>query len=209
MIEKPIHQPFVTAAQIIVDWERRFGPSLDEVQKVTLAFDIAHAIKKGIGEAMRELTSEQMTSLVTWAGMACLEAGLRGRPLTKAERKWAKESEVEKPGLVRVCIVSKMPEVPEDLKELAKKYLDPANAGGMTLGYVILVLNESLSERLLRHELRHVHQSEGHKTIRAYLEEYVKQVLEHGYYDAPWEQDARAHEGEQEHGPFKGLQTGI
>jgi hypothetical protein len=64
----------------------------------------------------------------------------------------------------------------------------------MTLGYGIMIVGERASRRLLSHELRHVHQYEDAGSIAAYIPRYLGQIVDVGYFDAPFERDARAHE---------------
>ena len=66
---------------------------------------------------------------------------------------------------------------------------------GITLGYAILVLQGRLTRPVLAHELRHVAQFEQSGSITAFLEEYLRQVFEYGYRDAPLEVEARGYEG--------------
>lgn len=68
------------------------------------------------------------------------------------------------------------------------------DAVGLTLGYAIFVRCGYQTRRLLSHELRHVHQYEQYGSVAAFLPVYLRQVIEMGYRDAPFEMDARAHE---------------
>ena len=66
---------------------------------------------------------------------------------------------------------------------------------GLTLGHAVLVdARHQRSERLLRHEFRHVYQYEAAGGFGAFLTDYLAQIVEYGYFDAPLEVDARAHE---------------
>jgi hypothetical protein len=65
---------------------------------------------------------------------------------------------------------------------------------GLTLGHSILVVRGHLGPRLLSHELRHAYQYEAHRSIAAFLPVYLEQIATAGYHNAPFEDDARAHE---------------
>jgi len=65
---------------------------------------------------------------------------------------------------------------------------------GLTLGHSIFVCRGHKTRRLVSHELRHVYQYEQHGSIAAFLPVYLAQVLQVGYQNAAFEQDARAHE---------------
>ena len=51
-----------------------------------------------------------------------------------------------------------------------------------------------VTNRLVSHELRHVHQYEAAGSIAAFLPVYLAQIVSVGYEQAPFELDARHHE---------------
>jgi len=62
---------------------------------------------------------------------------------------------------------------------------------GLTLGYAAFVCNgHRTNPRLLRHEFRHVCQYETAGSISAFLPIYLGQIVQFGYQDAPFEQNA-------------------
>lgn len=65
---------------------------------------------------------------------------------------------------------------------------------GLTLGHAIYIRRGHLEDRLLSHELRHVAQVEQAGSLEAFLQRYVTEIFTHGYWNAPLEVDARAHE---------------
>jgi hypothetical protein len=65
---------------------------------------------------------------------------------------------------------------------------------GLTLGYAILICHGHMSRRLLSHECRHVAQYEQARSIAALLPAYLGSIVQDGYWNCPFEQDARAHE---------------
>jgi hypothetical protein len=69
-----------------------------------------------------------------------------------------------------------------------------SNTIGITLGYGIYLRKGYVTDRLLSHEFRHVHQYEKAGSIELFIEEYLRQIFHYGYVDSPYEIDARAHE---------------
>jgi hypothetical protein len=67
-------------------------------------------------------------------------------------------------------------------------------SAGLALGHGIFILGRCAGARLMSHELRHVHQYERLGGIEPFLRKYLQQVISVGYWAAPLEQDARAHE---------------
>jgi hypothetical protein len=117
-----------------------------------------------------------------------------GRKLTESEVAYALDSGVKAPESVRVLEVPIMPSPPIQLLELSKQFLDISKAAGLTLGNVIIVLKSEVSQRLMRHELRHVHQTEACGSMEKFLREYVRQIFSEGYENADFEIDARKYE---------------
>jgi hypothetical protein len=76
---------------------------------------------------------------------------------------------------------------------LATGLIGPQMAG-LTLGHTIFVLRKHLSNRLISHELRHVHQYEELGSIAKFLPLYLEQIATVGYENAPLEIDARKYE---------------
>jgi len=102
---------------------------------------------------------------------------------------------IQRPELVRVQFVTQLPLPPETmrLRQLAEG-MGFQSMSGVTLGYGMYIVKEHMSNTLLCHELRHVQQYESMGGIAPFMEEYLRQVLTHGYMDSPLEVDARAHE---------------
>ena len=119
-----------------------------------------------------------------------------GVPLDEQGMALAKHVGVAKPELVRIQYVAEVP-APEDpmLRAVtdAAEFIGP-HTTGMTFGYGIFIVESHAGARLISHELRHVQQYESLGGIEAFLSMYLAQVAAVGYYDAPLEQDARAHE---------------
>jgi hypothetical protein len=119
-----------------------------------------------------------------------------GRALTESERKLALAVEVQYPDRVRIKLVRQIP-APADpeLRAIAiQTGLIGPHTGGITLGHGIFILDGQDSNRLVSHELRHVHQYEVAGSIAVFLQTYLEQIATVGYDRAPLELDARRHE---------------
>jgi|HubBroStandDraft_1064217.scaffolds.fasta_scaffold934818_1 hypothetical protein len=134
---------------------------------------------------------------VDWAESRSREILQTGCPLTSKEQRLASSVGVRRPELVRIKIVPTVP-MPENLKlrvAAQQSGLLGPSTHGLTLGYGIYLVEGFNDDRIKRHECRHVYQYERAGSIAAFLSKYVPEVLEFGYWDAPDEIDARAHEG--------------
>jgi hypothetical protein len=103
---------------------------------------------------------------------------------------------VKHPEKIRFIEIPELP-LPEDaaLRDTGIKLglLGP-HMLGITFGYGIYVRQGHVNRRLLSHEFRHTYQYEQAGSIAAFLRQYIKQIAATGYYDAPFERDAMAHE---------------
>jgi len=133
---------------------------------------------------------------VTWAEARSREVQAHGRALDAQQLALARSVDVSRPELVRIVSVSAMPKPDSATLRQAAMQAGLLGSGtvGLTLGYGIILVRGHESNRLLSHELRHVHQYELAGSIAAYLPVYLYQILEFGYHDAPYERDAREHE---------------
>ncbi len=119
-----------------------------------------------------------------------------GDPLDDTGIRLARAVGVSQPEKIRLCAVSALP-LPDD-PELRSVALETGLLGpgmiGVTFGYGIYVCDGHVSNRLISHECRHVYQYEQAGSIDAFLPVYLRQIATVGYYDAPYEVDARQHE---------------
>lgn len=119
-----------------------------------------------------------------------------GSPLDGTELRLARAVGVSHPEKIRVSTVQVLP-LPDD-PELQSVAVETGLLGpqmiGVTFGYGIYVREGHISNRLISHECRHVHQYEAAGSIEAFLPVYLHQIATVGYYDAPLEIDARQHE---------------
>ena len=133
---------------------------------------------------------------IDWALAQSNAARVFGVALNDQLQALARRVGVQQPQSVRVAYVDQLPR-PED-PELAAAGLQAGFFGpdmvGLTLGYSIFIRRDRASSRLHAHEFRHVHQFEKHRSLAEFIQEYLEQIVEFGYEDAPYEQDARAHE---------------
>ena len=133
---------------------------------------------------------------IAWAEEQFQLIQKHGHPLPEQFLPIAHAVGVKHPELVRVAAATHLPlPLHPELRAAAIQagLLGPGMVG-LTLGYGIVIVNGHASLHLLSHELRHVHQYEAAGSIATFLPRYLAQIVEFGYRDAPYEQDARAHE---------------
>ena len=133
---------------------------------------------------------------IAWAEARSREIVVNGFPLSEFGVRLATAAGVSAPESIRIQTVPDLP-LPGDPElrslALATGLLGPGIAG-MTLGYGIYICEGHLSNRLLSHECRHVHQYEVAGSIGEFLPLYPQQIAKYGYEHAPFEVDARNHE---------------
>ncbi len=119
-----------------------------------------------------------------------------GASLTSEQIVIASQVGVLRPEKIRILPVARI-SPPDDplLRKVAEEmnFLGP-DAIGLTLGYGIYLREGYITDRLLSHEFRHVQQYEVAGSVQVFIAEYIQQIFQHGYYDSPYEVDARAHE---------------
>lgn len=134
-----------------------------------------------------------ISETLKWAKINSDAILLTGMPLSDSDLEIAKFVGVRHPDKIRIKYINRMP-MPIDpvLTEAIQKHniMSPYTAG-MTLGYGIYLRTES--KGLLSHECRHVFQYEKAGSLDTFITEYITQVVEHGYFDAPYEKDAYSH----------------
>lgn len=139
-----------------------------------------------------------MPATQAWAMSVNASTLAQGKPLSSWQAADAVEVGVLRPDAVRIL---RLPELPQPdcphFRNLATQSgLDLGGSAGMALGYAVLICHSALGDRrILRHELRHVAQFEQSGDLGRFLDLYLGQIVEHGYLEAPFEVDARQHEG--------------
>jgi hypothetical protein len=138
-----------------------------------------------------------MPEIVAWVKERSADINKTGNSLNERQRQIAVAVGVLHSDLVRVKAVPRIE--PPQHRELAQIAADTnlinSQTGGITFGHSIYIRSDLIAdERLLSHELRHVHQYENAGSIEAFLVEYVRQIAVHGYNNAPLEVDARSAE---------------
>lgn len=133
---------------------------------------------------------------VEWVEKFSEKVCTEGRELTPDEQQLARGVGVSHPEKVRVWFFKDFPYPTNPLLRSAVETTGLLGPGmlGLTLGHGICILENHLDERLLSHECRHVHQYEKFGSIASFLSEYLRQIIDYGYYMAPLEVDARNHE---------------
>ena len=145
---------------------------------------------------IREQLPDILPLAVRWAEEMNELGQARGALLDDDRQKIARDAGVARPERIRILQTAQMPQPDHPLLREASRQtglLGP-DTTGLTLGYTIFLQPGYLTTRLLSHEFRHVHQYETFGSIAKFLAEYLRQIVEYGYYDAPLEVDAREHE---------------
>jgi hypothetical protein len=148
---------------------------------------------------LRELLPIVVPRAITWAKSQEAEILRVGTPLSPYGITIAQRVGVLQPARVRLRIIPAIP-MPEDpvMANIAvERNLFGPHTGGVTLGYGIYLVDGKWNEQLVAHELRHVHQYERLGGIEGFMPVYLSQIAQHGYMQAPLEQDARAAAGQQ------------
>ncbi len=133
---------------------------------------------------------------VRWAQKLEERVALQGRALKEYGVDVARSVGVVRPDLIRVQVVDEMP-MPAGpmLREMSDEIgIFTPRTIGITVGHSIVVKEGRVTDRLLQHEFRHVHQYEESGSLELFLEKYLRQVNAFGYRNAPLEVDARKHE---------------
>jgi predicted Fe-S protein YdhL (DUF1289 family) len=145
---------------------------------------------------LREALRHHLKRAIAWAEHEADRALQRGLAMTTEQLEIARTVGVQHPERIRVAHVDRLPEPDEPALKTAgiEAGLLGADSIALTLGYAVFVRHGRDTRRLLSHELRHVQQYEQHGGIAGFLPLYLKQIVEVGYADAPFEADARAHE---------------
>ena len=141
--------------------------------------------------------TQTMPATLAWATGLSATVLAQGKPLSAWQAADAVEVGVLRPEAVRILRVPGLPrpDCPHFCSLATQSGLDLTRSQGMALGYAVLIRHSALGDRrVLRHELRHVAQFEAAGSLSHFLEEYLAQMVLHGYRDAPFEVDARRHE---------------
>ena len=137
-----------------------------------------------------------MPRAVAWAEAVAAHVASAGDPLNASAISDAMAVGVQRPEEIRVQMVDHLP-LPSDSElraaALQTRLLGPTMAG-LTLGHSILICHGQLSRRLFSHECRHVSQYEQAGSIAAFLPLYLQSIVQVGYWESPFERDARAYE---------------
>jgi hypothetical protein len=146
---------------------------------------------------LQALLPQLLPRAIAWAEEQARLGLLQGKPLDANGIELARRVGVQHPEQIRVIAVDAFP-LPADpaLRQAAiQTGLLGADGLGLTLGPAVFLRRGHETEaRLLRHEFRHVRQCEQSGSLAAFLAEYLSQIVEVGYAQAPLEVDARAHE---------------
>lgn len=146
--------------------------------------------------SLRDALPTLVPLAIDWARRAAADAASSGKPLDARDLEIASRVGVAHAHQVRVVVSAELPcpDHPMLCAAASEIGMLGAETAGLTLGHAIWLREGCVSPRLMSHELRHVAQYEAAGSIDAFLPEYLRQIVEVGYEDAPYEVDARAHE---------------
>ncbi|MCI0400758.1 MAG: hypothetical protein L0Z68_05600 [Gammaproteobacteria bacterium] len=145
---------------------------------------------------LQALLPRLLPHAIAWAEAVAADVAATGTALNARDLAIASAVEVQRPENIRVLMVDRLPLPPDpELQAAAVQtgLLGPTMTG-LTLGYSILICHGHMSRRLLSHECRHVFQFERAGSIASFLPAYLGSIVQVGYGNCPFEQDARAHE---------------
>jgi hypothetical protein len=129
--------------------------------------------------------------LAPWIRKLELESRDTGKSLTPEQLIDARSVGIVSPEKIRIVLVKSIPS-PENktLKQIADQMqFNSDGASGLTARYGIYV--NQLSRILLLHEFVHVSQYEEYESISEFLFAYIEEVRKCGYFNNPFEQEAR------------------
>jgi hypothetical protein len=131
--------------------------------------------------------------VLAWASWQRRRAVQSGVPLDAEQSQIAVAVGVREPHRIRLCVGTQVP-IPGGAwvdRIAAGLGLPAAAVDGLTLGHTIFIRSDAMTPQLLAHECRHVHQCELAGSLRAFLADYLREVADFGYANAPLEADAR------------------
>ena len=141
---------------------------------------------------------------IEWVESCSAEILSKGKLLTAAGIKVARSVGVLDPEKIRVELVESLPlPVDQMLQDVALQtgLLGPDMAG-VTFGHGIYACTDHVTNRLLAHECRHVFQYEAAGSIAAFLPVYLQEIIQYGYFESPFEADARQYESIGSNEPY-------
>ena len=133
-------------------------------------------------------------TILAWSANREQEILSTGKPLTPAQQLLAQESGVKHVDQIRLLKVKQVafPQEPELVKIAGLLGMPTDNTAGRAIGYGVEIVDSAGDQdRLLRHEFRHVYQFESYGGLESFLQIYLRSIVEYGYLNSPWEQDAR------------------
>jgi hypothetical protein len=145
---------------------------------------------------LQALFPRLLPQAIAWAEAVAADVITRGTALNALRVADARVVGVQQPENIRVLLVDRLPlPADPDLQAAAVHtgLLGPT-VTGLTLGYAMLICHGHLSRRVLSHECRHVAQFEQAGSIATFLPADLSSIVQVGYWNCPFEQDACAHE---------------
>lgn len=148
------------------------------------------------GEIIGNDLMEIMAKAIDWVEKLSDKVCSTGEGLTERQQELARSVGVTHPEKIRISFYKDPPQPDDPVLQQAVEQFGFLGPGmiGLTVGHGICIKEGCLTDRLLRHECRHVYQYEKFGSIAAFLSCYLRQIIEYGYDTAPLEEDARRYE---------------
>jgi hypothetical protein len=142
------------------------------------------------------ISDQSVEETIAWAEAQSERILSEGRPIKGTPLAIAAKVGIKHVERIRLLRVDQMPIPPTiAIKALMTRAgVSGPGLAGMTFGYGVCGTLGFTTAAILAHEFRHVQQYEAAGSIAAFLQEYIRQIIEFGYANAPYEVDARAHE---------------
>ncbi len=151
---------------------------------------------KTTGNDLESLYTIILPKIVDWIKKLSQQVIVEGISLNDQQKVIAKSVGVTEVDRIRISFFDSIQYPDDDLLKktiLENNFLGP-DMIGLTIGHGILIKENQLTNRLLSHECRHVHQYERYGSIDNFLSEYIKQIIRYGYLRSPLEVEARFYE---------------
>lgn len=141
-------------------------------------------------------SADPIEEIIAWAEAQSARILSEGKPIGGFPLALAAEVGVQHVDLIRTVKVDELPRPPSpSFKAMLEKagIYEPYNAA-MAFGYAVCGLPGFTTAPILAHAFRRVRQYEAAGSIANFMREYISQIEQFGYRDAPYNVDARAHQ---------------
>jgi hypothetical protein len=146
-----------------------------------------------INQTLKLLMPYLIPKAVAWVKQGQRNCRACGRSLAPAETELAELAGIQRPHEVFVLRVHSIPLPDSWALRTAGSItgLFSQELTALTVGYGIYIKSGSITNDLLAHEFTHIAQHEKAGGIHGFLIQYLQEMVEYGYVDAPMEIEAR------------------